>query len=417
MTHDMRHEKPVICDMPGLFAEYARRSVRRIIGLMSGTSADGVHAALVELSGAGVETSAKVPAFSHEHYDEDFRSWIFQLFDPHCPLTQVCEMNFALGEVFAGAALKLAEQHGGIESIDLIASHGQTVCHMPNRRSPSNPVGSTLQIGEPAVIAERTGITTIGDFRVADVAAGGQGAPLSAFADFVLFHHGERGRAIQNIGGIGNVTFLPAGCAIHEVMAFDTGPGNMLIDAAANALSAGKMNCDLDGKLAAKGKVNEELLAWLMEHEFIELSPPKTAGREEFGATFAEEFLARAGGLGLSVEDTMATATAFTAESIADAYRRFLFPGGKVDEVILGGGGAYNPTLRDWIQQRLPGISVYAHEDFGIPGHAKEALAFAILGNETMLGRSGALVSVTGAGRAAVLGKIIPGWRKKVSGS
>jgi anhydro-N-acetylmuramic acid kinase len=397
--------------LPALFSDYARLSIRRIIGLMSGTSADGVHAALVEVSGQGEMTAVRLLDFSHESYGDDLRRGIFRLFDADCPPSHLCEMNFAMGEVFASAALRLAAAHGGVETIHLIASHGQTVSHLPERRTPATPTGATLQIGEPAVIAERTGLTVAADFRVADVAAGGQGAPLSAFADYVLFRHPARGRAIQNLGGIGNVTFLPAGCRLEEVIAFDTGPGNMLIDAVTEVLTDGRLTFDENGEYAARGQTDSSLLAWLMKNEFISRTPPKTAGREEFGRAFAAAFLGKAKEKALSAEDTIATATAFTAESMADAYRRFLMPKGRVDEVILGGGGTYNQTLRQFIKECLPEVEVYAHEDFGIPGHAKEALSFAILGNQTMLGQPGAIPSVTGASRPMLLGKIIPGRR------
>jgi anhydro-N-acetylmuramic acid kinase len=407
MAQDAIHDSASIAvDLPNLFRDYTQQPVRRVIGLMSGTSADGVHAALVEIAGAGETTTAKVIAFLHEPYSPSLRERIFRLFDPNCPVTHVCEMNFALGEMFAQAALSLANANGGIESIDLIASHGQTICHLPNLRSELTPAGATLQIGEPAVIAARTGVTTAADFRVADVAAGGQGAPLVPFTDYILFHHAHRGRAIQNIGGIGNVTFLPAGGGKDDLLAFDTGPGNMLIDAVAHRLTDGRLDYDLDGELAAKGTIDNTLLAWLMEHEFIRRDPPKTAGREDFGAAFAEEFLARAQAANLSIEDTLATATAFTARSIADAYQRFLRPKGRLDEIILGGGGAYNKTLKEMIAFRLPRKTIYKHEDFGIPGHAKEALAFAILGNELMLGRAAGMPKITGAHRVAMLGKI-----------
>jgi anhydro-N-acetylmuramic acid kinase len=398
-------------DLPRLFAAYAELPLRRVLGLMSGTSADGVHAALAEISGEGEATGARIIGLSHQPYDGALRGRIFRLFESDCPVPYLCEMNFALGKVFARAAEELAAAHGGIDGVHLIASHGQTVCHRPGRGAASGGAGSTLQIGEPAVIAERTGVMVAADFRVADVAAGGQGAPLSAFADYVLFRHPALGRAVQNIGGIGNVTFLPAGCRLDEVTAFDTGPGNMLIDAAAEAASGGRLECDVDGKLAAAGHVDEDLLGWLMGHEFIRAEPPKTAGREEFGAAFADEFMNRARERGLTGQDTVAVATAFTAESVADAYRRFLLPKGRLDEVILGGGGAYNVTLRGWIEERLPGVRVHTHEDFGIPGHAKEALAFAILGNEAVLGRASGMPAVTGARRPALLGKIIPGRR------
>lgn len=391
-------------DLPGLFAGYAAAATRRVIGIMSGTSADGVHAALVEVSGEGEGTAARLVGFLHEPYERALWERILALFALECAVDEVCRMNFVLGEVFAGAARRLADQHGGLGQVDLIASHGQTVRHLPRGRP-----AATLQIGEPAVIADLTGVTVVADFRVGDVAAGGQGAPLSAFADWVLLRDAQRGRAVQNLGGIGNVTFLPAGGGLAGVIAFDTGPGNMLIDAVVAELTEGELAYDRDGEMAARGRADEALLGWLMGHEFIRAAPPKTAGREEFGTPLARELLSRARARGLRPEEVAATATAFTAESVADAYRRFLAPRGRLDEVILGGGGAYNRTLREWISQRLPGAVVLTHEDLGIPGQAKEAMAFALLGNEAMLGRAAGMPRVTGAARPAFLGKIVPG--------
>jgi anhydro-N-acetylmuramic acid kinase len=395
---------PPRLDLPGLFAAYASRPINRVIGLMSGTSADGVDAALVEISGGGETTGARLIAWRHQDYAADFRSRIFELFDPACPAAKVCEMNFVLGKIFGRAAAALAEEQGGLETIDLIASHGQTVSHLPQK-------GATLQIGEPAVIAEKTGITVAADFRVADVAAGGEGAPLTPFADYVLFRHPARGRAIQNIGGIANVTFLPPGCRLEEVIAFDTGPGNMLIDAVVSALTEGRQTFDKDGALGARGKVEEDLLTWLMSHNFISRRPPKTAGREEFGEAFAEEYLARAKDRKLAAEDIVATATAFTVRAIAQAYRQYLLPKARLDEIILGGGGAYNATLKQMLAQQLPAIKIYTHEDFNIPGQAKESLAFALLGHQTILGYAAGMPAVTGARQPAYLGKIMPGTR------
>jgi len=395
---------PPRLDLPGLFAAYAARPINRVIGVMSGTSADGVDAALVEISGGGETTGARLIDWRHQDYEPDLRRRIFELFDPSCSVSKVCEMNFVLGEVFGRSAADLAAKQGGLETIDLIASHGQTVSHLPQK-------GATLQIGEPAVIADKTGVTVAADFRVADVAAGGEGAPLTPFADYVLFRHPARGRAIQNIGGIANVTFLPPGGRLEEVIAFDTGPGNMLIDAVVSALTEGQQTYDKDGALAARGKVTEELLAWLMSHDFISRRPPKTAGREEFGAAFAGEYLERAKAKKLPLEDIIATATAFTARAIAQAYQQYLLPKARLEEIILGGGGAYNVTLKQMLAQELPAIKIYTHEDFNIPGQAKEALAFAILGHQLMLGYAAGMPAVTGARQAAYLGKIIPGTR------
>ena len=391
-------------------AHYAAKNTRHVIGLMSGTSADGIDVALAGLSGTGDQIHTSLLGFETVAYSDTVRRAVLALFEPDAPVVDVCRMNFALGRIFAEAVLGFARRRDLREGdIDLIASHGQTICHLP----PGGPLsgsegGSTLQIGEPAVIADMTGVTVVADFRPRDMAAGGQGAPLVPYADYALFRNPEATRAVQNIGGIANVTVLPAGGGIEDVTAFDTGPGNMIIDALVTAFTHGEMTFDRDGELSALGRVDEALLSWLMLHGFLHRPPPKSTGREEFGSGFVTELLERAEATGVSAEDLLTTATAFTAESIAAAYRDFVFPLHPIDEVILGGGGSYNATLRRMLQERLPGVSVLLHEDFGIRGDAKEALAFAILGNETMLGRPANLPKVTGARRAVVLGKIVP---------
>ncbi len=377
---------------------YAAKATRTVIGLMSGTSADGIDAALCRISGTGETLRAETVAFRCYPFEPRFRRELMALFTPDAPVGEVCVMNVLLGRRFAEAALDLMRE-SGVGEVDLIASHGQTICHLPE-------AGATLQIGEPAVIAELTGTMVAADFRPRDMAAGGQGAPLVPYADWVLFRHPEKTRAVQNIGGIANVTVLPAGGGLERVIAFDTGPGNMVIDGLAAALSGGAIAYDRDGEWAARGKVDEALLTELMQHPFLSRRPPKSTGREEFGAEFVTELLAR--GAGRAAEDLLATATAFTAESIAAAYGEFVRPEvGGIDEVILGGGGSYNLTLRRMLEERLTGIAVLAHEDFGINGEAKEALAFAILGNETVLGRPANVPSATGAKHGVVLGKIV----------
>jgi anhydro-N-acetylmuramic acid kinase len=241
------------------------------------------------------------------------------------------------------------------------------------------------------------------------MAAGGQGAPLVPFADYALFRHPEKTRAIQNIGGIANVTLLPAGGGLSDVIAFDTGPGNMIMDALVTAFTHGEKTFDADGALSALGRVDAPMLDWLMAHEFIRRRPPKSTGREQFGAQFVTEILEYAQAHDVSAEDLLATAVAFTAESIASNYRDFILLEHRIDEVILGGGGSYNATLRRMLQERLPDITIYLHEDLGVSGDAKEALAFAILGNETMCGRPANVPSATGARRPMVLGKIVLG--------
>jgi anhydro-N-acetylmuramic acid kinase len=296
-----------------------------------------------------------------------------------------------LGHLLASAAEAVADY--ARQAIDLVACHGQTISHTPHRRA-------TLQIGEAAVIAARMGVPVISDFRAADMAVGGHGAPLVPYVDWCLLTHPTKTRAIQNVGGIGNVTYLPAGAAPEQVIGFDTGPGNMLIDRAAAEWTSKAF--DEDGRLAAQGRVEQRLLAWLMEHPFLKRKPPRSAGREEFGEAYWQEIRTRAAGIGAA--DVTATLTHFTAETIADSYSRY-FPR-MPDDVIVGGGGARNPMLMKMLRERLAPIPALVHEDVGMNGDAKEALAFAILANETMLGHPSNLPSVTGASRPVLLGKI-----------
>ena len=376
---------------------------------MSGTSGDGIDAVLAEIAGSGRQLRARVLAHVHRPFSPAMRQRILHLC-LHGTVAEICELNFVLGEHFARAALAVirrAKRQPG--DISAIGSHGHTIHHLPNARTPS-----TLQIGEPAVIAERTGITTVADFRVRDMAAGGQGAPLVPFADWALFTDNTRPRVVQNIGGIGNLTFLPLRADLDDVIAFDTGPGNMVMDALVTTLTRGRQSFDSDGRWAARGCVSERLLAELMAHPFLRRRPPKTTGREEFGEVFVQRALASARRLRMSPEAIVATATAFTAATIADAYERFVFPKLTAHErsalqIILGGGGAKNLTLRRMLAARIGAGQLFTQEDFGIANAAKEALAFAILAHETLLGKPGNVPSATGARRAAVLGKIVPG--------
>jgi len=262
---------------------------------------------------------------------------------------------------------------------------------------------STFAIGQSAVIAERTGITTVGDLRVRDVAAGGQGAPLIAYADWVLLRDAKLGRCVQNIGGIGNVTYLPPASTADEVVAFDTGPGNMVVDALAEVATEGTLKYDKGGELGAKGNVVAPLLEAWLDDPYFRREPPKTTGREHFGVQFARRILTES--QGVPIEDLIATATALTAESIARAYRDFVAPRGAIDEVIVGGGGAHNPTLMQMLRERLNGARLLSHEDLGIDSNAKEAIALAIIANDAVAGLNTNIPGATG-GRPTVLGKI-----------
>jgi len=323
-------------------------------------------------------------------------------------LDDICHYNFVLGEVFADAVIKLCSRNGiSLSSVDLIGSHGQTIYHQPHgKRYGSRKIRSTLQIGEPSVIAQRTGITTVADFRPRDMAAGGEGAPLVPYADYVLFKHKRLKRAVQNIGGIANVTFLPGGCTQDDIIAFDTGPGNMVIDDIIRLITNDKRRYDASGKIAARGTVDKRLLSEMLRHPFFRRRPPKSTGREEFGAAFAEQIYRRAGKKGLAGADIVATVTALTAKSIARAYCRFLpaIP----DEIILCGGGSHNRTLVGMLHEELPDVKMLSTDDFGISVDAKEAVSFAILAWATIKGMASNVPTATGAERPVILGKIMP---------
>jgi len=390
------------------------KPARLVLGLMSGTSVDGIDAVLVRIEGHGAAAKVEQIAFRSYPFPPDLRARVFRLFDPQeARIDEICHLDFLLGEVFAAAVDRLLADCGRTHSeVDLVASAGQTIWHDP-RPVAEEPGAdwidhplvsrSTLAIGQSAVIAERTGITTIGDLRVRDVAAGGQGAPLVAYADWVLLRDSDLGRCVQNIGGIGNVTYLPPAAEAGEVIGFDTGPGNMVIDALIDLATGGAQACDWNGELAARGRVVQELLAAWTENPYFRLAPPKTTGRERFGVQFARRVLDKA--QGTPIEDLVATATALTAESIARAYRDFILPRGPIDQVIVGGGGNRNPTLMAMLRERLPGVPLLSHEDFGIDSDAKEAIALAIIANDAVAGFDTNIPGATG-GRPTVLGKI-----------
>lgn len=375
-----------------------------VIGLMSGTSADGIDAAVVRLEGAPPAIQWEVLGHIHKEHPPQLRSEIFACFRPETSsVDRLCRLNFSLGKAFAYAAVDAAKNTGlALNEISLIGSHGQTLWHEP----PEHGSGSTLQLGEPAVIAEITGVPVVSNFRTRDMAAGGQGAPLVPLVDWLLLSHPTRVRAAQNIGGIGNVTYLPAGGASEDVLAFDTGPGNMLIDDAVRHATGGTLQYDQDGLLAAQGQVDRLWLEELLSDPYYAVPPPKSTGRERFGAQLGTRLWANASERGLNPPDLIASLTALTAESIARAYRDFLprLP----EEVILSGGGAYNQTLKTMLSGRLSPARVITSGDLGIPIDAKEALAFAVLAYETWNQRPGNLPAATGASHPAVLGTITP---------
>jgi len=381
-----------------LFALSAKHE-KYVIGLMSGTSVDGIDAALVKITGNYTDTQVEEIAFENFPFPRDVREGIFRLFQLETSSSRdICHMNFWLGQLFADAAINIAEKAKmPMDEIDLIGSHGQTIYHMPETLS-------TLQIGEGAVIAHKTGVITVSDFRTADMAAGGQGAPLVPYTEFLLYANkgNEEIVALQNIGGVGNITVIPQNAACCDIIAFDTGPGNMVIDYIVQKTTG--LLYDKNGEIAAKGLVNHDLLARFMKDEYIKSVPPKTTGREYFGKDYSEGFYNMCKALQLSDADIIATATAFTAETISYSIKHLTHC--PIQKLILGGGGAYNKQLVKMIGDRLPGVTVTTQEATGNSSDAKEAIAFAILANETICGNTSNLPSVTGAQCGKVLGKI-----------
>ncbi|MHB8418523.1 MAG: anhydro-N-acetylmuramic acid kinase [Myxococcales bacterium] len=368
---------------------------RICLGLCSGTSADGVDAALVRIRGSG--PGAQVTLLQHATFPfpDRLRRRIRELNG----VKEICELNFSLGEAFAEGAIQLvALAELTLGDVDVIGSHGQTIYHLPPFLA---GVPSTLQIGEGAVIAERTGVITVCDFRVRDVAAGGHGAPLVPYVDDLLFRHPAKVRALQNIGGIANVTAV--GDGLPSPLAFDTGPGNMILDGLASLATGGRLRMDQDGQLSSGAEPIPELLAQLLAHPYLALAPPKSAGRELFGEAFSRSLWERWGG---EPERLVATAAAFTAASIHQAYVRFLLPRTRLDEIYLSGGGARNPTVVRELVRLFSPIPVRALSELGMPPEAKEAVAFAILASECLSGIPANVPAATGARRPVVLGKI-----------
>jgi anhydro-N-acetylmuramic acid kinase len=398
--------------MTKLIAMTTEKPRRRLaLGLMSGTSTDGVDAALVELRGPAQQPRLRLLAFVSNPYPQAVRERLLHVATGE-PTTAgaISQLNFLLGELFAEAALRACRRAGiSPGRLAVIGSHGQTIYHQGARTlEAGRRVASTLQIAEPAVIAERTGVPVVADFRPADLAAGGQGAPLVPMVDYLLLRDDREGRVALNIGGIANITLIAADARPEEVFGFDTGPGNMVIDALVRHFTRGKKAYDAGGGLAARGRVIEPLLAELLRLPFFRQRPPKSAGREQFGAEYVRRhFLRRRGA---PPQDLLRTATELTARTIADALERFVFPRVKVHRLIVSGGGAHNRLLVSRLGELLPNLSVDLSDKYGLPVDAKEAIAFAVLADRTLHGLPGNLPSVTGARRAVVLGKLVRPW-------
>lgn len=392
-------------------AEIVKKPVRRVVGLMSGTSADGIDAALVEISGRGMDLKVRLAAFENTPFPDEIRRRIFELFSPMtATVDKVGYMNFLLGELYAQAALSVIKKAGfEVSDMDAIGSHGQTIYHAPGIiTKDGGDIHYTVQIGEGAVIAYRTGIVCVSDFRVADMAAGGQGAPLVPYTEFILYRSPDKNILLQNIGGIGNITVIPAGCDVSGITAFDTGPGNMVIDGMVERFSGGRLHMDAGGCIARSGRVNQKLLCLLEDDPYFSAPPPKSTGREYYGSEYISRIFGYMKQYGISNEDGVATVTYLTAWSIADAYRRFIKCKCAADRLIIGGGGSYNPVLVDFIRQEMNiyGIETLIQEDIGFSSDAKEAVAFAILADRAISGETNNLPGVTGAQSSVVMGKI-----------
>jgi len=375
---------------------------RLVVGLMSGTSADGIDAVLTRITGFGLTTKVEQLGFYFQPFDSATRQAILNICRGNVGGTrEICLLGTHLGKLYAEAVRQLLKQTG-TETVDLIGSHGQTVYHIPEDTDYlGRIVRGTLQIGDPSYLAEEFGCPVVSDFRIRDMAAGGLGAPLVPYTEFLLYRSDTEDVALQNIGGIGNVTLLPAGCSLDAVAAFDTGPGNMVMDALVSKLTNGKLTYDDGGKLAASGNVIPQLLRWMLEDPYLAKEPPKTTGREYFGEEYVEKLLAFGD---YPLVDILATATAFTAESIALSLRRFAprLPA----RLVVAGGGSRNPTLLRFLQDALPEVKVQIQEDLGFDSDAKEAVAFAILANEALFGSCSNAPSATGASHGVVMGRI-----------
>ena len=377
----------------------------KVIGLMSGTSLDGLDIALVEIYETRGSFKIKNTHFNTYSFDNEIKERILKNINPEtAKLDEISDLNFSLGNLFADYVLQFLETNNlSKDEIDLIGSHGQTFYH-----SIKNGLAtSTLQLGEPAIIALKTGITTVGDFRPFDIAVKGQGAPLVPFLDYVLFKDYKKSFALQNIGGIANFSYLPKEHTLENMIAFDTGPGNMIIDSLMKIITNNKVSYDENGYFAKKGKVKESLLKELLDNPYFDLKPPKSTGRELFGEQYSKELFAKAEKANLAHEDLIATVTYFTAKTIYDSYKNFLpaFP----DEIVISGGGVKNETLLAYLKELFPKTTEISSIDkYGILADAKEAVAFAVMAYCSVFGLPNNLKQATGAIEEVVMGKICP---------
>ena len=388
----------------------SKKGSRLAVGLISGTSLDGIDAALVRISGPARRPRLELLAFHTFPYPARLRCQLLQLAEGKAVSTAtLSKINFRLGDLFGRAAERLCHRKRvKLSSLHCIGSHGQTVFHQgrpSSGKKRQRHAASTLQLGEPSLIAARCGVTTVADFRPADMGLGGEGAPLVSLVDYLLFAHARLGTVALNLGGVANVTVIPRGGRQEDAVGFDTGPGNMVIDTLVRRHTRGKQTFDRNGRVASGGCVIPQVLKKCLSHPFFRLSPPKSAGREQFGANFVGKILKA--GASYHPQDLIATATELTIVTIVEALKRFVLPRTPIDRLIVSGGGAHNRHLMHRLGEMLPAILVQQSHEFGIPEDAKEAVAFALLAERTLKGLPGNLPAVTGATRPAILGKVI----------
>lgn len=418
-TSGRRDERGLPAYLRGL-VDYVHKPTRTVVGLHSGTSADGPVAVVAHVSGAAADTRLEVVAWSNYEYQSPLRERIFDIFAREtATVDRVMQADMAIGEFFAEAARRIVQKAGlTFADVDLIASSGQVVYQVIEGQRPEHrwlgdrAITSFLDLGAGAVIAERTGVTTVYNLRKRDIAAGGIGVPTVTYGDWVLFRHPTRGRVVLNIGGIANPTLIPAGAAVEDVFAFDSGPGNMVVDALVGWMTGGARAYDAGGAIAARGAVHNGLLKELMDADpFIRQAPPRGAARQLYGHHYAEKLRERGKALGLGDADIVATATALTAATIELAMRSYVLPRARLDEMFVAGGGAHNTTMLRMIRERLAplGITVQPLDALGYPVDAREVLTMVALANDTVQGNPGNAPGATGARHRVISGDITPG--------
>jgi len=384
--------------------ELTKKETKIIAGLMSGTSVDGVDTVLIKVTGNRTATKFEQIAFQTYSFPEGARELILKnSVRETSNVEDICRLNIFLAQLYAESVKKIADEAKiNLSDIDLIGSHGQTIHHLPKAHDMFGyKVKSTLQIGDPSTIAKLTGIVTVGDFRTADMAMGGEGAPLVPYFDYIIFRSDTINRGLLNIGGIANITVLPKNCSVADVLAFDTGPGNMVIDALMKRFYDRKY--DEDGQVAFSGAISELLLEKLKTDEYVSRKPPKSTGRERYGDTFVDMLLQETE---CQIPDIIATATDFTAWAVFHNYELFIQPETRLDELLVSGGGAHNKFMMKSLQKYFGNVSVKLIEDYGFSSDAKEAICFAILANETISGNPANVPRTTGASKPVILGKI-----------